>query len=57
MRMHCAILRALWKTVAVSSPEILNMLGIIGRSPWEAVKVVVREPVCSAPCSAPAADG
>ena len=39
----------------VSSPAILYMLGIISRSPCDAVKVVVREPACSAPCTAPAA--
>ncbi len=31
------------------------MFGIIKSSPWEAVKVVVRAPVVSAPCTAPAA--
>ena len=46
---------AMWKTVEVSSPAILNMLGIISRRPCDAVKVVVSEPVCSAPCTAPAA--
>ena len=46
---------ATWNTVAVSSPAILNMLGIISSRPCEAVKVVASEPVCSAPCSAPAA--
>ena len=45
----------IWKTVGVSSPAILNMLGIIRSSPWEAVKVVVSAPVVSAPCTAPAA--
>ncbi len=44
-----------WKTVAVSSPAILYMLGIINNKPWEAVKVVVRAPVCNEPCTAPAA--
>ena len=44
-----------WKTVEVSSPAILNMLGIIRRRPWAAVKVVVSDPACSAPCTAPAA--
>ncbi len=43
-----------WKTVGVSSPAILYILGIISSSPWEAVKVVQREPVVSEPCSAPA---
>ncbi|GBC79363.1 hypothetical protein HRbin09_00579 [bacterium HR09] len=43
----------------VSSPAILYMLGIISKSPCEAVKVVVREPACRAPCTAamaPASD-
>ena len=31
------------------------MLGIMSRSPWEAVKVVVSAPPWSDPCSAPAA--
>ena len=31
------------------------MLGIISSRPCEAVKVVVKEPVCSAPWTAPAA--
>ena len=31
------------------------MFGIINSRPWEAVNVVVRAPVCSAPCTAPAA--
>jgi len=44
-----------WKTVEVSSPAILYMFGIISRSPCDAVKVVVRAPVCSAPWTAPAA--
>src|SRR6185369_13974805 len=44
-----------WKTVEVSSPAILNMLGIISKSPWLAVKVVVRAPDCRAPCTVPAA--
>jgi len=39
----------------VSSPAILYMLGIIRRSPCEAVKVVASAPACSAPCAAPAA--
>ena len=44
-----------WKTVEVSSPAILYMLGIISRRPCEAVKVVVSAPDCRAPCTAPAA--
>ena len=39
----------------VSSPAILYMLGIISRSPWDAVNVVASAPACSAPCTAPAA--
>jgi len=46
---------ATWNTVAVSSPAILNMLGIISSRPCDAVKVVVIAPDCSAPCTAPAA--
>ena len=34
---------ATWNTVAVSSPAILNMLGIISSRPWEAVKVVASD--------------
>ena len=44
-----------WKTVEVSSPAILNMLGIMSSRPWEAVKVVVSAPVWSAPWTAPQA--
>ena len=44
-----------WKTVEVSSPAILYMLGIIRRRPWEAVKVVVRAPEVRAPWTAPEA--
>ena len=43
---------ATWKTAAVSSPAILNMLGIMRRRPWEAVNVVVNAPAWSAPCTA-----
>ena len=39
----------------VSSPAILNMLGIIKSRPCDAVKVVDNAPACSAPCTAPAA--
>ena len=46
---------ATWKTAGVSSPAILYMLGIISSRPCDAVKVVVSEPACSAPCTAPAA--
>ena len=45
----------MWNTVGVSSPAILNMLGILSSSPCDAVKVQVSAPVCSAPCTAPAA--
>ena len=48
-------LAAIWKTQAVSSPAILYMLGSISSNPCEAVKVVVRAPLWSAPCTAPAA--
>ena len=44
---------ATWKTVLVSSPAILYMLGIISSSPCDDVNVVVKAPVCSAPCTAP----
>ncbi len=44
-----------WKTVAVSSPAILNMFGIMRSRPWAAVNVVVSDPACSDPCTAPAA--
>ena len=46
---------AMWNTVGVSSPAILNMLGSISSSPCDAVNVVVSAPDCSAPCTAPAA--
>ena len=45
----------MWKTVGVSSPAILNMLGILSSRPCEAVKVQVSAPVWSAPWTAPAA--
>ena len=38
-----------WKTVGRSSPAILYIFGIIKRSPWLAVKVVVREPADKLP--------
>ena len=46
---------AMWNTVLVSSPAILYMLGIISSRPWLAVNVVVSDPACSAPWTAPAA--
>ncbi len=46
---------ATWITAGVSSPAILYMFGIISSRPWDAVKVVASAPLCSAPCSAPAA--
>jgi len=46
---------ATWNTAGVNSPAILNMLGIISIRPCDAVNVVVSAPVCSAPCTAPAA--
>ena len=48
-------LAATWKTVALSSPAILYMLGIMSSRPCDAVNVVLRAPPCSAPCRAPAA--
>ena len=42
-------------TAGVSSPAILYMFGIISSRPCEAVNVVASAPLCSAPCSAPAA--
>ena len=51
-----ATARALtWNTQGSSSPAILYMLGIIRSRPWDAVKVVVRDPACRDPCTAPAA--
>ena len=44
-----------WNTPGSSSPAILYILGIIKSSPCEAVKVVVRAPAASEPCTAPAA--
>ena len=44
---------AIWKTVGVSSPAILYIFGSINNNPCEAVKVVVNEPTCNAPCTAP----
>ena len=38
-----------WNTPGNNSPDILYMLGIIKRSPWDAVKVEVRAPLCSDP--------
>lgn len=46
---------ATWITAGVSSPAILNRLGILSSRPCEAVKLVVSAPACSAPCTAPAA--
>ena len=55
-RAWVAIVRAAtWMTAGVSSPAILNMLGIIRRRPCDAVNVVARAPFWSAPCIAPAA--
>ncbi len=44
----------MWKTVGVSSPAILYMLGIISKSPCEAEIVVAKAPVVKEPCTAPA---
>src|SRR5208337_1283431 len=46
---------AMWKTVDVSSPAILYMLGIMRSRPCDAVNVVVSAPPWSAPWQAPAA--
>jgi len=55
-RAWVAIVRAAtWMTAGVSSPAILYMLGSISNRPWEAVNVVPRVPLVTAPCSAPAA--
>ena len=48
-------LAATLNTVDVNSPAILNILGSIRRSPCEDVNVVVKAPVCKAPCTAPEA--
>jgi hypothetical protein len=40
---------ATWKTVGVSSPAILNMLGSMSRRPCDAVKVVASAPAWSEP--------
>ena len=45
----------MWNTVGVSSPAIFNMLGTLSSKPCDAVNVQVSAPVCSAPCTAPAA--
>ena len=37
------------------SPAILYILGIINKSPWLAVKVVVKHPACKEPWTIPAA--
>ena len=51
-----AIVRAAtWMTAGVSSPAILYILGSISNSPCEAVNVVPRTPLVTAPCRAPAA--
>ncbi len=44
-----------WKQVGSSSPAILNIVGIIRSSPWDAMKVVHRAPVMRAPWTAAAA--
>jgi len=41
--------------VAVSSPAILNIFGIINSNPCDAVNVVESAPACNAPWIAPAA--
>ena len=55
-RAWVATVRAVtWNTVGVSSPAILNMLGIINSRPCDAVNVVVIAPACNEPWTAPAA--
>lgn len=49
------VLEATWMTVGALSPAIKNMLGIINKRPYEAVKVEVKAPEAMAPCIAPAA--
>ena len=44
-----------WNTPGNNSPAILYILGIISNRPCDAVKVVVSAPLCSDPCTAPAA--
>ena len=44
-----------WNTVGSSSPAILNMFGIISSKPCDAVNVVLIEPVCNMPWTAPTA--
>ena len=46
---------AMWKTVGVSSPAILNISGIIKSRPCEAVNVVHSAPAWRAPWTAAAA--
>ncbi len=43
------------RTVGVSSPPTLNIVGIMSRSPCEAVNDVASAPFCTAPCRAAAA--
>src|SRR2546422_3005669 len=44
-----------WNVAGVNSPAILFMFGIISNKPCDAVNVVASDPVCNAPCTAPAA--
>ena len=44
-----------WITQGRSSPAILYIFGIMRRSPWDAVKVVVSAPAARLPWTAPAA--
>ncbi len=46
---------ATWMTAGVSSPQTLNMLGTMSRSPCDAVNVVASAPFWRAPWRAPAA--
>jgi len=38
-----------WKTLGRSSPAILYILGILSKSPWDAVKVDVSAPAANDP--------
>ena len=53
--MVATVLAATWITPGSISPAILYILGIISRSPWEAVKVEARDPLIKAPWRVPAA--
>ncbi len=46
---------ATWRQNGSNSPAILYMFGIISSRPCDAVKVVAKDPACSAPWTVPAA--